>query len=270
MTSIAAVVLLFTAPASASTYTEEEFRCAVGGQRFTAVVQMSMTSFGQRPDGQAYHTGAAPPLECPDNGLVYYKDKFTKAEVQRLTPIVSSPEYQTLRKTETAEYRIYWLMRRMGESQTELLSALLAASWSSDQDMPRKARYQREYVAAITAMPADAPQSFWLQLRAANALRELGQHGASDALIDKLHPVAAKVSDVEERQAAEELLAGLKTLNGEENAASEPVTLIPEMVAAGICARPGRTLTRSETAVCARPDILQLIEQANEQLKAEQ
>lgn len=98
---VAVGAFLLQTPASASTFAKEKFRCAVGGERFTATVQMSMTSFGQRPDGRLYSTGLAPLVECPGNGLVYYKASFEPAEVVRLAPLVASAEYQGLRRTDT-------------------------------------------------------------------------------------------------------------------------------------------------------------------------
>ncbi len=260
MISGSASALLFVASGTAaSTYHTQQYRCAVGGERFKAQVQMSMTSFGQRPDGQLYHTGRAPMVECPGNGLVYYKDEFSKTEARQLTPIVAGAEYQALRKTDTAGYRAYWLMSRLGADPSELARALLVASWSSDQDAARKARYQREYVAAVAALRANSEDRLWLRLRAANALRELGEHAPSNALLERLQQEVKLLEDVEQRESGLQLVAGLQALNAEGNRATEPLTLIPDIIAAEYCAKPPRALSASEIARCTSPSIKALV-----------
>lgn len=252
--------VLLSVAATASTYDEVEFTCAVGGERFVAVVQMSMTSFGRRPDGKSYNTGIADLPECPGNGLVHYKDEFSRSEVAKLTPLVESAEYQSLRKTDTLDYRVYWLMSRMDMPSDQVAGALLAATWSSDGQAERKARYQTEFVEAAAALPA-AGDSLWLKLRAANALRELGKHQQSDALLLQLDPAISALADSDERSWAKELAAGLRALNAEANRASEPATLVPDMIAAEICFKPSRNLSESEKVVCSSEGMKTLIAQ---------
>jgi hypothetical protein len=141
-------------PASATTVYPEEFTCTVGGEKFEDFVVGSYTSWGQRPDGRAYGTlPVMPVIECPANGFPIYRDEFTPAEVQQLTPLVESEPFQALRKAETPHYRVWWLMNEMGEPPVVLARTLLVASWETDEDPGRKSRYQGRFVEAAAAIP---------------------------------------------------------------------------------------------------------------------
>jgi hypothetical protein len=69
--------------------------CPIGGKAFTFNTTSSHSSWGARPDGKPYGSWAFPLAlpECPDNGLVLFKD-YTPEEVAKLEPIVASEAYQ--------------------------------------------------------------------------------------------------------------------------------------------------------------------------------
>jgi hypothetical protein len=257
--AFAAILAVAGSGADASTFTQEKVRCAVGGERFTATVQMSSTSFGKRPDGKAYSTGLAPPIECPGNGLVHYKDKFSPDEVAKLSSLIAGSDYQHLRTADNVYYRLYWLMRNMREKPEDVASALLVASWNSNNGSKQKSRYQREFITAVEALPPGTGDLFWLQLRAADLLREIGDHAQSAKLLAKLLPQANALRDPQDSTSVAEFISTLQTLNVEANRASEPTTLIPPEIAADICADPKRILSPSEVSRCGSAEIKSLI-----------
>ena len=251
VSAIGAALALWPSDGAASTFFQETLRCPVGGKEFTATLQGSSSSFGQRPDGRPYSTGLAPPPECPGNGFVFYKDKFTADEAAKLTPLVNGAEYQALRGTENVYYRLYWLLQHMGAKADEVAQAVLVASWNSDDEPERKARYQREFVALAATLPADTKDLFWYQARAADLLRELGDHAGSNALLSVMEPRIAAFPSSEARENWTLFVSSLRVLNAEGNRLAEPVTMVPPQVAASICVDTKRPLTGSERERCA-------------------
>jgi hypothetical protein len=250
----AAAALAGSVPASATTLFPQDFVCPVGGEKFTADVIGSMTSWGQRPDGRRYGTSPIIPLtECPGNGFVYFKDEFSKAEAEQLTPLVLAPDYQALRTSESPFFRGWWLMSRTAQDPFDTSWMLLAASWDSDSDPARKARYQRAFIDSVRSLTwSEGKRSswFWLNLRAANALRELGEFEASTQLLTSLDQANRLPLDADELKGARFLLDGLRLLNSEKNATPEPASLIPDMEAARRCLKSGPSLTASEVRAC--------------------
>ena len=257
---------LAASPAPATTFAEVEFTCPVGGEEFTAMVPASRTSWGQRPDGRAYGTLPVWPLpECPENGLVLFDDDFTEAELAMLGEAVGSREYQALRASQTQHYRAWWLKARIGRSLVSQADSLLQASWESDEEPARKARYQAAFAdmaGRIERSADNAEDWFWLNLRAANALRELGRF--QDGL-ERLALVMRREhlpEDAATRQRVEDYARALEQLMGEANSHSEPANLVPSEVAMFRCVLAEPRLTASESEACASPAIRERIAQA--------
>ena len=265
-TRVLAVVAILTIPsfAKATTFDSQEFVCPVGGEKFTADVIASMTSWGQRPDGRRYGTTPIVPLpECPQNGFVFIGEEFTEAEVDKLTPLVLGSEYQALRKTDTLRYRAWWLMDKLGQDSFDMAFTLLAASWETDEDLSRKERYQRQFIDAAQKLPWSEEKRedwFWANVRAANALRELGQFDDSNALLESLDTPSKRSKDEEGQKWAAALISGLKQLNAELNRSLEPTNLIPAMVAATRCQERAAHLTPVEISACAKGEVKEAIE----------
>jgi hypothetical protein len=257
-----AAVLFVSGPAQATTIYPQKFVCPVGGQKFRADVIGSMTSWGQRPDGRRYGTTPIVPLtECPGNGFIFFDDKFEPDEVAKLTPLVLSPEYQAMRKSDTPRFRAWWLMDHLGRDPFDLTFALLGATWEADGEPGKKSRYQRMLVDAAAKLPwAEDKRSnwFWLNLRAANALRELGEFDKSQDRLAALDSPSRLPTDADELQGARMLIDGLKALNSERNAALEPANLIPPMEAGLRCQ--SAELTPTEVKACAGPEIQKAVE----------
>ena len=168
-----AVGLTLAVPVQATTIFEQTFTCPVGGEGFTASVVGSTSSWGQRPDGKP-NGGLAPwpVVECPTNGLPLFEESFEPEEIVQLTRLIATPEFAALRERDTTYRRIWWLRRELGADPFTLASDLLAASWETDEDAMRKARYQADFAAAVDALERDPAVSeawFWLSLRGANA-----------------------------------------------------------------------------------------------------
>jgi hypothetical protein len=242
--------------ASATTVFEQEFTCPVGGEKFKDFAIGSYTSWGQRPDGRSYGTlPVHPVVECPGNGFLLFDDAFSPEEIARLEPLVAGAEYQAMRSVETPHFRVWWLMEQLGRDPYDRAGALLRASWESDDDPGRKARYQAAFVAAATALPHSPEKAepwFWLNVRAANALRELGDFGRAEAVMAELAG-GAWPEDADEREGAEYLVGGLRALIAERNAAAEPANLIPPRMAVERCTKQAAALSPSEKKACAAP-----------------
>src|SRR5687768_8023231 len=85
---------LAAAPASAQAPAAETMTCPIGRGSFTFIPTTPVAATGERPDGKPFGSTTFPAAvpECPDNGLVLYKD-YTAEEVARLEPIVASEAY---------------------------------------------------------------------------------------------------------------------------------------------------------------------------------
>lgn len=168
-------------------YAGQPTTCPVGGEKFDAPALMHYSTFGALADGQPIGSIAFPQLlpECPGNGLVIY-DAFTSETVARLGPLVASEAYKALRARETSYYRAAWLARALGNAP-QAAWLLLPATWQAKNAEPggeAAQRYNREFVALVRTLPADAKdlESVALRARAANALRELGRFDEAEQL----------------------------------------------------------------------------------------
>ncbi|MFZ4690364.1 MAG: hypothetical protein ACOYLS_14075 [Polymorphobacter sp.] len=255
-------------------------------RKFIFIATGSYSQWGSRPDGKPYGSWEFPnPVpECPGNRLVMYRD-FTAEEAKRLKLIIASPEYRAL-AADTSYYRVAALMTALGEGDAiDRAWTLLQASWQADDDTPRKAKYQREFIAATTALPKPAAPdaiSTWLlmQGRAANALRELGDFTAAAALLATLETAAidtvipaersspvpgstgrtvenyAEIAAAKRRKGSAEYLTDLAVVVARRDADAEPIDMIPVRMAAARCSAAGA----AAPPTCKAPDIAAQIE----------
>ena len=134
-------LLLGAAPAGATTFAPKDFVCPVGGEAFTADMVASNSTFGARPDGKPYSPlPVVPRAECPGNGFVLFRLDFTPDEIAILSKVVTSPEYEAMRASETQYYRAWVLMDAIDDDAIAQALNLLIASWESDDDPARKTR----------------------------------------------------------------------------------------------------------------------------------
>jgi hypothetical protein len=244
----------------------KKMKCPVGGKSFTYITTAAMSQWGARPDGKPYGSWTFPmPLpECPGNGLVVYRD-FSGDEVKALKSLLATPEYQQLRRDETPYFRAYWLMGKLGDPDDEQIWTIQQAAWESDAEPARKTRYQQEFVARARALvhpQAGQDDLLWIvtQMRAANALRELGSFDAASQLLDSIAltsldvPVPAEqvtgttpsgagkhIGNYSEIRAAQNRRSwlgyaeSLRAVIARRDASSEPLDMIPQRMAAEKC-----------------------------------
>jgi hypothetical protein len=261
--------------------------CPIGGDSFDYVVPVGNPPLGERPDGKPYGTPAPTPLpECPSNGLVLYKD-YTPAEVEKLTPLVGSDEYQALRKGDTQYYRAYWLMKKMEVPAQLQLLALLQAGWETDGKPELRARYLAEFAEASAKVDRHPGELRWIgmEARAVNALRELGRFDAAKARLEGI-PLASldvkipegaatdkATSDARLRRAWFAFLTAMGPAIERKDASRDPIDLLPRTVALARCLDAPAGLGEAGKAFCEKekPELDKLREaraRAEEEMKA--
>lgn len=245
-----------SSPALATTSYPEDFTCPIGGERFQAEVIGSYSSWGNRPDGRPYGTLPWVPLpECPGNGFLLFQEEFTPQEIAILTPLVDSAEYQAMREAETQHYRAWWLQHALGSAEAApLAETLLVATWQSDDEPERKARYQRAFVAAADAVRLNDPAWLVLTLRAVNARRELGDFAGAAALLGTAQVARSTwPTEDEAREDTQAYATGLAAVVAEGNAGAEPLRMIPQEIGVERCTGKMSALYPSERKLCATP-----------------
>ncbi|MEA3040751.1 MAG: hypothetical protein QOC65_240 [Sphingomonadales bacterium] len=261
-----AALALPVAPVAADTAVSETMTCPIGGGSFTFTAAASYTASGERPDGKPFGSRAFPlPLpECPDNGLVLYKD-YTPEEVAKLEPLVASEAYRALRKEDTPYYRAYWLMKAMDLGAERYLWALLQAGWEAEARPDLRKRYLAELVEASAQVPPRPGDLNWIGMegRAINALRELGRFDEALARLEKV-PVAGlevempagaavpqeAIAQARTRRAWHAFFAAIRPAIERHDASIEPLDLLPRSVALGRCIEVAAKLDEAGRGFC--------------------
>lgn len=235
--------------------------CPVGGESFSPYRATHYSTYGQRPDGRPYSYMPMPlPIpECPTNKLVVFDD-FTPAEVETLAGLIAGSDYAALVQRENAYYRGFWLAGRLQRPAGTRLGLLNAAIWAEAPgrgdpargDPARAARYRETLVREVERLSHDeaAEDRLWLQVRATNALRELGRFEAAERMRIGTRALAATISDA----AGTTVLDRLAPVIARRDASVEPLDMIPEIEAARICID-GAGLTDFDRSICARPEV---------------
>jgi hypothetical protein len=268
--TILAAAFLIPAFASAAPSLAQEkvaMKCPVGGAAFDYVRPAPKAVLGLRPDGRPYGESAQPaPLpECPDNGLVLYKD-YEPDEIEKLTAFVASDGYEALRGEDTQYYRAYKLMRELGETPDDYLWALLQATWEADGKPGLRKRYQEELVSASSDVPARTGDMTWIGLegRVIDALRELGRFDEASAKLAKIPMLwldvqipSADTASREEILAAKQKRVWLLYFRQEQAAierkdsAREPLDMLPRAIATARCTAEAGKLGEFDRAFCS-------------------
>lgn len=254
------------APAAAGMPVTEKMKCPIGGAEFDYVTTASYSTFGERPDGKPYGSWTFPMAlpECPDNGLVLYKD-YTAEEVAKLEPLIAGDAYRALKPEHTQYYRAYWLMREMGVEPQRYLWALLQAGWEADGKPELRARYLGELAEVSATLEARPTDLNWIGMagRAINALRELGRFDEAMARLDKLPlqrlaaaaPATAGADTPEAREARAKggwrtYFQSLRKVIARKDASSEPFDMLPRTMALANCIDKADGLGEHERAFC--------------------
>ncbi len=247
-------LLAFTVDASATTYSEEKFECPIGGEKFKSKVVVSNITFGQRPDGKPYSPLPVYPIvECPDNGFLLFDEEFTDEELARLAIAIASPEFLAMRRADTPYYRAAWLQRQIDRNPILQLNTLLRATWETDDNWDRKVRYQVEFVnmaQRVERTDENARNWFWLNLRAINAMRELGYYEGGLKRLDFVTAPERMPEDPNDIEYANFYADRLRALMLDKNPTSEPANLVPPEIARFRCVIPRFELTSAELVAC--------------------
>lgn len=230
--------------------------CPIGGEKFEALAAgASHISYGSRPDGVSYGIGAVPVPECPGNGLVLFDD-FDAAAIERLAPLIASPEYRKFAEQDSTYYRAQWLATRIGRPETEALTLLLRATWQAkEKDLPGEADkvrdYQQEFIRRVRALPEDPKDELFIGLhaRAANALREIGRFEDAAAMLSRLDGWVGP----QHLPDWQEFVDSMRPIVARRDASIEPLDRIPPRMAAYECTEPKRSLSAFEQRFCAGP-----------------
>lgn len=277
-----------TSPAQASTFTEEEVVCPVGGEKFTRMALMSISTWGALPDGMPLGSGRFPVElpQCPSNGLVMYRD-FTPEEVARLAPFIASEGYKALRSAgETPRYLAYRTAQFLGDK--DLHWWLLEASWEAKNDDPageRARRYNTEFVEAARLVKPDAGnlEAIAARFRLANGLRELGSFDEAEAVRASIviSPKAGgKGTEARENRTAwAGMIADLAGPIARKETSRIPIDMLGVREAAGFCLRKEIAakfeepspppLTAFEQEYCAGPKLSETIKEQRKWLREE-
>jgi hypothetical protein len=240
--------------------------CPIGGGTLSFTPVAPPVVQGERPDGRPYGNVKFPLAlpECPDNGLVLYKE-YDSGETAKLEPLVGSAPYKALRKEETQYYRAYWLMRELGEPAERYLWALLQASWEAEGRPELRKRYLTELAEASAKVPPRPADLNWIGMegRAINALRELGRFEEALARLDKV-PVTSldTLSDATAQSRARRgwraFFTAIRPVIERKDSSLEPLDLLPRSIAYGRCLEapakldgPGRAFCEKEAAAVA-------------------
>jgi hypothetical protein len=233
--------------------------CPIGGGSFSFTTTASYSTYGERPDGKPYGSWTFPLAlpECPDNGLVLYK-QYTPEEVARLEPLVASEGYQALRKEDTPYYRAYWLMKAMGLGPERYLWALQQAGWEAEAKPDLRKRYLGELAEASAAVPPRPADLNWIGMegRAINALRELGRFDEALARLAKV-PLAGldssgETPEAKSRRGWHAFFTAIKPVIERKDSSIEPLDMLPRSVAFGRCLDRADTLGEADKAYCSR------------------
>lgn len=235
--------------------------CPVGGETFAPYRATHYSTYGQRPDGRPYSYMPMPlPIpECPTNKLVVFDD-FTSAEVETLAALIAGSDYAALVGRENAYYRGFWLAGRLQRPAGIRLGLLNAAIWAEAPgrggpargDPARAARYRETLVREVERLSPDeaAQDRLWLQVRATNALRELGRFDAAERMRVRTRALAATIPDA----AGTTYLDRLAPVIARRDASVEPLDMIPEIEAARVCVDEV-DLSNLDRSICARPEV---------------
>jgi hypothetical protein len=178
--ALAVAVMLVSLRSAASVVLPHDVVCPIGGAVFTTYSAMSGTQTGQYLDFKPWGRVIAPsPLpQCPDNGFVVYKERFSAAELARLQPYVLSDQYRALIKTETPYYLAAKLQEQASEDIRAIAGTLLRATWEAE-DASRYARYAaaalNAYEQALRNYGPHNPERIQMELIAGELERRQGR-----------------------------------------------------------------------------------------------
>jgi hypothetical protein len=216
-----------------------------------------------------------PMPECPDNHLIVYRE-FTPEEISQLKTLLQSPGYLDL-KDRPQIYRAAWLEKSLKPQSESYPWMVLQAAWTESNGSPERADYLREFAQIAAAKPVkiENMDSIVLQMRAANAWRELSDFETAISTLDALpldtlakglpdDPEEIKKLDEEAgtRWNMLDYIKRLRVVISRKDSSAEPLDMIPPREAASQCFFTADTLTDFGKALCQTEEIKKEIDES--------
>lgn len=190
--------LQFASPANATRLSAPKtYKCSIGGEEYKYSELLSMTTHGMRLDGKPVGplSFVHAPRQCPGNGLVEFKDNFSKSELKKLKKIIESKEFKEARQNKPVHYLLFLELDRGGFNKQHAAYALLQSTWNAlistasiDYENETNKQILQEFVNYIDKNSKDFDQysKIQYQIYAANSERVLGQFEKAQARLDKI------------------------------------------------------------------------------------
>lgn len=128
--------------------------------------------------------------QCPNDGMVMYKDNFTPEEVAILKGYLPTVEYQQMIKEDTTYWRVAKLEEKLGAPLYTRWNTLLQATWQASSDQYES--YARETINVIEAWSTNLPKDkaekgneTW-QLLLGDLYRRVGDFDKAEAYFNNL------------------------------------------------------------------------------------
>ena len=178
----------------ARTTAKMEYVCPVGGEKFTAEVEASGTSWGQNLDLKPIGPIGAPGLiaQCPGHKLVIYKgiEEFSESDVEKLTKFILSDHYKNLSKNNTTFYLAAKTMEYLDEDQLDVAHVYLKATWQVYEDMQKYIKYATEtrkaFLEFLQTHPSENDEWVVANILIGEMLRRLERFGEAKKHFAKL------------------------------------------------------------------------------------
>lgn len=189
--TVMAVLLAVAAhrPAAAHQSSKIEMTCPYDGAKFTFHEQISGTQVDLGLDLKPVGAIVAPwPIaSCPTNGFVFLEKKYSDEELERLRPLIFSPEFQAI-KEETPYYRASWILEHTGKSHSDVSWMLLRATWEAERTPHQYKRYSDQLAKRLPVDidAANGEEKLNFQLIYAEVLRRLGRFDEAIMFLTKL------------------------------------------------------------------------------------
>ena len=188
--------------------------CPLGGQSFNYRVARFSVARGYALDMQPYGTADLPWLlpECPGNGFVLYKQRFSTTEVQRLRSVVEQRGFAV----HPVYYRAFLMARTLEEPLQLQLQLLQRATWRGGSP------YRYQALSLLERLLADSAQTerarLDLLLLQAEYQRRLGQFEAAQRSVE-----LAVVVEPEVLKTAKSILQCQQELIAQKNRHASPI-----------------------------------------------
>jgi hypothetical protein len=166
--------------------------CPIGGEEFVSPGTLSCTSLGVRFDFKPINSceWVRHPVICPKNGFPIYKSEFTTKEIERLSVIVETDDFQNNRIGNVPSFMLYHLKKILGESDSDLALAILPAIWDAHEFSSEKLPTYLDLAIEHNQRALDTidhDQKWWhRQILTANLERRRGLFEAALKRIDSL------------------------------------------------------------------------------------